>query len=47
MSKNWNFAKGVSPWVWSEIAKFFMLLFQGKEAREMCFTIFWSEKKPI
>ena len=44
MSKNWDFSKGVSPWSWSKIGTFFMLLFQGKEARKMCFTIFWREK---
>ena len=44
MCKNWHFSKEVSPWFWSETGNFFMPLFQGKEAREMCSTIFWSEK---
>ena len=38
-SKNWDFSKGVSPWVWSKISNFSMFLCQAKQARKMCFTI--------
>ena len=46
-SKNWDFSKGtkgVSPWFWSKMINFSVLLFSGKNARKMCFTIFQKEK---
>ena len=36
-SKNWDFSKGVSPWFWSKIGNFSTFLFQGIQARRMCF----------
>ena len=39
-TKNWDFSKGVSPWLWSKIGLFFMFLFLAIEASKMCLTIF-------
>ena len=44
-SKNGSFSKGVSPWFWSKSISFSILLFQAKNARKKCFTIFYKEKK--
>ena len=43
-SKNWDFFKGVSPWLWWKIGNFSRFLFQGKQARKMCFTIFQKKE---
>ena len=39
-SKNGDFSKGVSPWFWSRIGNFSILLFQPKNDGEMSLTIF-------
>ena len=44
MSRKWKFSKGVSPWFWSKIVNFFLLLFHVKKAGKMRFTIFQKEK---
>ena len=38
---------GFGPWFWSKIGHFCMFLFQAKQARKMCFTIFQKEKTPF
>ena len=43
-SRKWKFSKGVSPWFWSKIVNFFLLLFHVKKAGKMRFTIFQKEK---
>ena len=37
-SKNWDFSKGVSPWVWWKIGNFPIFLFWGKYSMKKCFT---------
>ena len=39
-SRKWKFSKGVSPWFWSKIVNFPLLLFHVKKAGKMRFTIF-------
>ena len=39
-SRKWKFYKGVSPWFWSKIVNFFLLLFHVKKAGKMSFTLF-------
>ena len=46
-SKNWDFSHGFGPWFWSKIGNFSRFLFQGKQARKVCFTIFWKEETPF
>ena len=43
-SRKWKVSKGVSPWFWSKIVNFFLLLFHVKTAGKMRFTIFQKEK---
>ena len=38
------FAKGLVHDFWSKIGNFSIFLFQAKQARKMCFTIFQNEK---
>ena len=40
-SKNWDFSKGVSPWFWSKIGRFSILLFLGilGEENEFCYIL--------
>ena len=36
-SKNWDFPKGFSPWLWSKIGHFFFVLFLGNLSQENVF----------
>ena len=45
-SKNWDLSKGVSPWFWSKIRNYSILLFQPKHYGKMCLTNFYKEKTP-
>ena len=38
-SKNWDFSKGVSPWFWSKISNFSIVLFPAKKPGNMCLII--------
>ena len=42
------FSRGViSPWFWTKIGHFSIVLFQDLQARKMSFTIFQNEKTPF
>ena len=43
-SRKWKFSKVVSPWFWSKIVNFFLLLFNVKKAGEMCFLRYKNKK---
>ena len=43
-SKNRDFSKGVSRWFRAKTGNFSRFLFQGKQARKVCFTLLQKEK---
>ena len=36
-AKYWDFSKGVSPWFWSKIGRFFIFFFEGNLGQENVF----------
>ena len=46
-SKNWNFSKGVTSWIWSKHGHFYQLFFLGNIGKEKVFHDILERKNSI